>query len=73
MVGHNAAPDGMTPADTLTPHGDAEQLRIEPPEEKVVQGLLDPRPLPGPEILDPPPISLPPPDGTPLDADLDEE
>ena len=53
--------DGLTPADTITPHdeGDATNRPAEAPPADPSPGIIDPRHLPGPDILEPPPPGLP--------------
>lgn len=53
-----------TPADIFTPHDEPKQKPLgEPPD--LPQGIVDPRNLPGPEILEPSPPGLPEPNPTP--------
>ena len=55
--------DAETPADIVTPHEDSEPKPTDEAEPEVNPGIEDPRrSRMGPEILDPPPHSLPPPD-----------
>jgi hypothetical protein len=65
--------DALTPADIRTPHNDPEQKRIEEESTEVIQGLLDPRQLPGPELLEPPPLTLPVPSKPTLEEGLSKE
>jgi hypothetical protein len=54
--------DAATPADLVTPHGGDVHRRAPDEEPDRAPGLSDPRDLPVPEILQPPPRGLPPPD-----------
>ena len=56
-----AAPEAATPADILTPHEGAEPKPAAEGDRDLTPGIVDPRRL-GPEIVDPPPPGLPPPD-----------
>lgn len=54
--------DAVTPADTITPHDNLVPESTGKTEPEVNPGIEDPRhSRMGPEILDPPPHSLPPP------------
>ncbi len=61
MAADRTTPDdeAATPADVLTPHDDADAKDGRDVAEELAPGIVDPRPLGGPEILDPPPPGLP--------------
>lgn len=62
MPPHNPThPDSATPADILTPHDQAPREPVAGVDPDAEPGIVDPRRL-GPEILDPPPAGLPPPE-----------
>ena len=45
--------EAETPADIITPHDEPNRFAVEKPEPELPQGIVDPRLLPGPEILMP--------------------
>lgn len=51
--------EAETPADRLTPHEPADPRAAGEVEPELPTGIVDPRRLPGPEILDPPAPGLP--------------
>jgi hypothetical protein len=51
--------DAATPADLLTPHDGTAHSRAPESEPDCAPGIVDPRHLPVPEILRPPPPGLP--------------
>jgi hypothetical protein len=57
------SPEAATPADVITPHDAAAPGSAGGDEPVTGPGIIDPRQLPGPEILQPPPPGLPKPTG----------
>lgn len=57
--------EAATPADILTPHDDTAIPPVGEPAAEPAPGMIDPRHLPGPEVLAPPPPGLPVPSDQP--------
>lgn len=74
MAADRTTPDdeAATPADIITPHDQGQRKDERDVAEELSPGIVDPRTVPGPEILDPPAAGLPLPDDSQEDVDKGE-
>jgi hypothetical protein len=61
QMGHSGRDEALTPSDLVTPHDGDVHHRAPDAEPDRAPGIVDPRDLPVPEILQPPPPGLAPP------------